>query len=92
MPLAEEVPEFVSYFVAYSVTKVTIRSPLIEVLAHWLTGPQSSRIISFIKETPTITKYFATNVSSLNVIILLINMFGWGGGGIFLMTLFRFML
>uniref|UniRef100_A0A0M3IKP7 Centromere protein I n=1 Tax=Ascaris lumbricoides TaxID=6252 RepID=A0A0M3IKP7_ASCLU len=68
LPLAEEVPEFVSYFVAYSVTKVTIRSPLIEVLAHWLTGPQSSRIISFIKETPTITKYFATNTFWLLVL------------------------
>uniref|UniRef100_A0A915C1C5 Uncharacterized protein n=1 Tax=Parascaris univalens TaxID=6257 RepID=A0A915C1C5_PARUN len=67
LPLADEVPEFVSYFVAHSVTKVTIRSPLIEVLAHWLSGPQSSRIISFIKETPTITKYFAANVVVVRV-------------------------
>ncbi|VDM39932.1 unnamed protein product [Toxocara canis] len=68
MPLADEVPEFVSYFVAYSVTEVTIRSSLIEVLAHWLTSTQSSRIIAFIKETPTITKYFATNTFWLLVL------------------------
>ncbi|VDK18000.1 unnamed protein product, partial [Anisakis simplex] len=76
LPLADEVPEFVSYFVAYSVTKTTIRTALIDVLAHWLTGAQSNRIITFIKETPTITKYFANNTFWLLVLYDCTSSFG----------------
>lgn len=61
-PLADEVPEFVSYFVAYSVVKESLRLPLFKVLNHWLTSRRSSLIMAFIKETPTVAKHFASVV------------------------------
>ncbi|KAM3723730.1 Integrator complex subunit [Dirofilaria immitis] len=60
LPLADEVPEFVSYFVAYSVTKDSLRQSLFMVLNHWLTGQRGDLIMAFIKETPIVTKHFAS--------------------------------
>ncbi|OZC11627.1 hypothetical protein X798_01490 [Onchocerca flexuosa] len=60
LPLADEVPEFVSYFVAYSVTKDSLRQSLFMVLNHWLTGRRSDLIMAFIKETPVVAKHFAS--------------------------------
>ncbi|CAG9531673.1 unnamed protein product, partial [Cercopithifilaria johnstoni] len=60
LPLADEVPEFVSYFVAYSVTRDSLRHSLFLVLNHWLTGRRGDLIMAFIKETPIVTKHFAS--------------------------------
>lgn len=62
LPLADEVPEFVSYFVAYSVTRDSLRQSLFSVLNHWLSGRRGDLIMAFIKETPIVTKHFASVV------------------------------
>lgn len=62
LPLADEVPEFVSYFVAYSVTRDSLRQSLFLVLNHWLTGRRGDLIMAFVKETPIVTKHFASVV------------------------------
>ncbi|VDK79389.1 unnamed protein product [Litomosoides sigmodontis] len=60
LPLGDEVPEFVSYFVAYSVTRDSLRQSLFFVLNHWLTGRRGDLIMAFVKETPIVTKHFAS--------------------------------
>ncbi|VDN36962.1 unnamed protein product [Gongylonema pulchrum] len=67
-PLAEEVPEFASYFIAYSVMKESLRLPLFNVLNHWLSGRRGNLILEYIKETPAITQHFATVTFSYMVV------------------------
>ncbi|VDM98690.1 unnamed protein product [Thelazia callipaeda] len=60
LPLADEVPDFVPYFVVYSVTKDSLRHPLFKVLSHWLKGSRSDSFIACIKGAQFLAKHFTS--------------------------------